>query len=65
MKTLLTPKNDYVFKRLFTEDTEILTDLINCVLAFPPENRIVSAEIKNPDIPPDEIDKKLVVSQIR
>ncbi|MGE0083693.1 MAG: Rpn family recombination-promoting nuclease/putative transposase [Desulfococcaceae bacterium] len=65
MKTLLTPKNDYVFKRLFAEHPDILTDLINCVLSLPQENRIVSVEVKNPDIPPDEIDKKFITLDIR
>ncbi len=32
MTELLTPKLDLVFKTLFSQDTELLTDLINAVL---------------------------------
>jgi len=62
---LLTPKNDYVFKKLFAEHPELLIDLINCVLSLSPANRIVNVKIKNPDIPPDEIDKKFITLDIR
>ena len=53
MKPLLSPKNDYVFKKLFTGDTEILTDLINHALGRSEADRIVSVDIRNPEIPPD------------
>ena len=45
MKPLLSPKNDFVFKKLFTGDTETLTDLINHALRRPGRCRIVPVEI--------------------
>ncbi len=65
MKTLLTPKNDFVFKKLFTGDTEILTGLLNCVLDLSGPERIISVEILNPDILPEEIGKKFIILDIR
>ena len=40
MKQLLTPKLDFVFKKLFTVDTELLIDLLNTVLEFPDNRQI-------------------------
>ncbi|MFP4031395.1 MAG: Rpn family recombination-promoting nuclease/putative transposase [Desulfococcaceae bacterium] len=65
MQPLLSPKNDYVFKKLFTSDAEILTDLINHALGRSGPDRIVSVEIRNPEIPPEEIEKKFIVLDIR
>jgi len=65
MKKLLPLKNDFVFKKLFSTDTEILTDLINCVLKLPDKEKIVSVEIKNPIILADEIDRKYIILDIR
>ena len=62
---LLTPKLDIVFKLLFTADTDLLADLINSVLKLPEESRIISVEVKNPGILPDEITKKFIVLDIR
>ncbi len=65
MKKLLSPKNDVVFKMLFTRNTEVLADLINSVLERSDKNRIISVEIQNPDILPDEIEKKFIILDIR
>lgn len=65
MKNLLSLKNDYVFKKLFSQNTEILMDLINCVLNLSKESGIVSVAIKNPDILADEIEKKYIILDIR
>jgi predicted transposase/invertase (TIGR01784 family) len=65
MQPLLSPKNDYVFKKLFTGDTEILADLINHALGRSGPDRIVSVDIRNPEIPPEEIEKKFIVLDIR
>jgi predicted transposase/invertase (TIGR01784 family) len=65
MNTLLTPKNDYVFKRLFAGDTEILINLINSVLDLPEYRRIRSVEVKNPNVLPEDISKKFIVLDIR
>lgn len=65
MKSLLTPKNDFVFKKLFSSNVEILADLINCVLKTPENSRIISVKVINSDIPPDEIEKKFIILDIR
>lgn len=64
MSQLLTPKLDYVFKRLFTEDQEILLDLVNAVLNFPEPTRIQSIEVKNPEILPEQINEKYIILDI-
>lgn len=65
MQGLLKPKNDYVFKKLFSGDNEILIDLINCVLEMPDDLKIDSVEVQNPDILPDEIRKKFIILDVR
>ncbi len=65
MKKLLSPKNDFVFKKLFTTDTDILTDLINSALCLSEQCRVISVEILNPDILPDEIERKLIILDVR
>ncbi len=65
MKPLLTPKLDFVFKLLFTQDAEILADLISSVLDLPEKRRILSAEVKNPVIVPEELTKKIIALDIR
>ncbi len=62
--TLLDPTLDYVFKKMFTADTEILVDLINSVLGLSGERQILTANVKNPDILPDEINKKYIILDI-
>lgn len=64
MRYLLTPKLDFVFKRLFVEDTEILADLVNRVLGLPESGRIRSVEVRNPTILPEEIGKKFIILDI-
>ena len=65
MKNFLSLKNDYVFKKLFSQDTEILTDLINCALGFSKKSGIISVKVKNHDILADEIKKKYIILDIR
>lgn len=64
VEKFLSPKNDFVFKKLFTKDTDILTDLINSALGLSSRRRIVSVEIKNAEIPPKEIEKKFIILDI-
>ncbi|CAN2045363.1 transposase [Candidatus Magnetomoraceae bacterium gMMP-1] len=64
MKSLLSPKLDFVFKKLFVEDTELLIDLINAVLNLPKKKRIKSIEVKNPTILPDELHKKFIILDV-
>lgn len=58
---LLTPKLDLVFKLLFTNDLEILRDLVNAVLDFPEHQHIQSIQVKNPIILPGELAEKLII----
>jgi predicted transposase/invertase (TIGR01784 family) len=64
MKFLLTMKNDFVFKKLLCESTEILIDLLNSVLELSEKRRIRSVQIKNPIILPEEITQKYIVLDI-
>jgi predicted transposase/invertase (TIGR01784 family) len=64
MKPLLSPKTDFVFKKLFVSDTGILTDLLNAVMKLPRSRRIRSVEVKNPTILPEEITKKFIILDI-
>lgn len=64
MTPLLTPKLDLVFKLLFTQDTTILLDLVNCGLASPDPVHIQSLEVKNPTILPEELTAKFIIWDI-
>lgn len=64
MSRLLTPTLDYVFKRLFAEDQEILLDLVNAMLNFPESRRIQALHVKNPTILPEHITEKYIVLDI-
>jgi hypothetical protein len=59
---LLDPKNDYVFKRLFTSAPELLVSLINAIRTdMPPITRV---EILNPRIEPEELTGKFIILDI-
>ena len=62
MNSLLDPKNDYVFKRLFAETPERLTALINDLRPDLPAITVV--EILNPQIQPDELLGKYIVLDV-
>jgi predicted transposase/invertase (TIGR01784 family) len=62
---LLSPKVDYVFKKLLTWDADILKNLIDSVLRRPNGRRIASIEIKNPKISPEDIEKKFIILDVR
>ncbi len=64
MKMLLDPRLDLIFKKMFSEHSEILVNLINSVLKLSGRRQIVSARVKNPDILPDEIRQKYIVLDI-
>ena len=59
MATLLDPKNDYVFKRLFASDPELTVALINDLRPGLP--RVESVEILNPTIEAAELAGKGIV----
>ncbi len=63
MVTLLDPKNDYVFKRLFAGDPELTLALINDLRPDLP--RVVSVEILNPTIEASELTGKGIVLDVR
>ncbi len=62
---LLTPKLDLVFKLLFTNDLEVLCDLVNAVLDFPEHQHIQSIQVKNPTILPGELAEKLIILDLQ
>ncbi len=64
ISTLLDPTLDLVFKKIFTADAGILVDLINSVLRLSDDRQILTAEVKNPDIFPDEIKQKYIILDI-
>ena len=59
---LLDPKNDAVFKRLFTGAPHLLAELINAVREDEPPLSIV--EILNPDITPEDLSGKQIVLDV-
>jgi len=59
---LLDPKLDLIFKWQFSENTDILIDLINAVRSEEPP--IVELEIKNPQVIPEEIQEKHIVLDV-
>ncbi|MAL94213.1 MAG: hypothetical protein CME40_03935 [Haliea sp.] len=63
MFTLLDPKNDYVFKRLFASDPELTVALINDLRPGLP--RVESVEILNPTIDAAELSGKGIVLDVR
>src|SRR5436305_1927234 len=61
------PKVDIVFKRLFgTEaNADLLIDLLNAVLAFPPARAVAAVEILNPFNEKEALDDKLSVLDVK
>ena len=60
---LLDPKNDYVFKRLFAQRIDLLTDLVNLVRGHTEPLKLT--EILNPHILPEDITGKQIVLDVR
>ncbi|MCP4694676.1 MAG: Rpn family recombination-promoting nuclease/putative transposase [Desulfobacterales bacterium] len=63
--SLLSPRLDIVFIKLFTEDTELLINLINSVLELPEDRRILSVEVRTPILLPQAVTKKFNILDIR
>lgn len=60
--TLLDPKNDYVFKRLFSTAPDPLVSVINAVrVGEPPITRV---ELIDPRIDPEELTGKFIILDI-
>ena len=62
MVTLLDPKNDYVFKRLFAGDADLTVALINDLRPDLPQ--VASVEILNPTIEASELSGKGIVLDV-
>ena len=60
---LLDPKNDYVFKRLFAQRIDLLTDLVNLVRGG--AEALQLTEVLNPNILPEDITGKQIVLDVR
>ncbi|NVZ11797.1 hypothetical protein HW932_21370 [Allochromatium humboldtianum] len=54
--TLLDPKNDYVFFRVFSEEPDLLVDLINVVRRDEPP--ITEVKLLNPRLTPERLSGK-------
>lgn len=63
MVTLLDPKNDYVYKRLFAGDADLTVALINDLRPDLPQ--VASVEILNPTIAASELSGKGIVLDVR
>lgn len=61
-QSLLDPKNDYIFKRIFTEHPDALVHLINDLRPDLPA--IAEVEILNPTITPEEMAGKSIVLDV-
>ena len=61
---LLTPKLDFVFKKLFATHPELLTGLLNAVLKLPRQRRITTVTVKNPQILATEVTGKQIVLDV-
>jgi predicted transposase/invertase (TIGR01784 family) len=64
MAELLTPKLDYVFKKLFTKNEKLLIDLINSTIGLHPTRHIERIEVNNPEILPNQIHEKFIILDI-
>lgn len=60
--TLLDPKNDFVFKKLFATEPELLAALINAIRSD--EAPVEVVEVLNPRIDPEELAGKFIVLDI-
>ena len=61
------PKVDIIFKRLFgtAPNADLLIDLLNAVLAFPPASKVTAVEIRNPFNDKEALDDKLSILDIK
>ena len=60
---LLDPRNDYVFKRIFAQRVDLLSDLVNVIRGD--AERLTLTEVLNPSILPEEITGKGIVLDVR
>ncbi|NEV61136.1 Rpn family recombination-promoting nuclease/putative transposase [Thiorhodococcus minor] len=62
MHALLSPTNDYVFKRIFAEAPELLVALINDLRPDLPD--MTSVDVLNPNIKPTELTGKYIILDV-
>jgi predicted transposase/invertase (TIGR01784 family) len=60
---LLDPKNDYVFFRIFSEEPELLVDLINAVRSHEPP--IVEVSLLDPRMSPERLSGKRLILDLK
>jgi predicted transposase/invertase (TIGR01784 family) len=63
-KEPLSPKNDFVFKKVFGENTPVLTDFLKAVLDLP-DDEYQRIEVLDPNLRPENIDDKYCILDIR
>jgi predicted transposase/invertase (TIGR01784 family) len=63
-KKPLSPKNDFVFKKVFGENTQVLTDFLKSVLDLPADE-YQGLEVLDPNLRPENIDDKYCILDIR
>lgn len=56
-RDIVPPKYDVVFKKLFTENVDLLHDFISCALSIPSDS-IKDIKFTNIEMPPDDVDGK-------
>src|SRR5579862_4476721 len=63
----LKPTVDYAFKKVFGSEanTPVLLNLLDAVLQPPPDQRLVSLELRNPFNDKDAVDDKLSILDIK
>ncbi len=67
LNTLMDPKSDFVFKKIFGEenDRDILIDFLNAVLKLKGKEVINDIEIRNPGIPKESLEDKYSTLDIK
>ena len=67
MATLLDPKGDYEFKRLFGDEDQapLLVGLLNAVLDFPPGKVVRGVNLLNPFVIQDDPEGKAPILDVR
>ena len=62
---LLPLTNDFTFKAVFSNDEDVLIDLLNSFPEFQGKNKIASLKVLNPEIPKDMNSDKGIVLDIK
>jgi predicted transposase/invertase (TIGR01784 family) len=65
MARYLDPKNDFIFKRIFGENPDLLISFLNALMPFEPERHIVSVEYLPHELVPENPGKKDSIVDVR